>query len=114
MSNSDNEGSKTKSKNALPPDRIDLFPIFRTLYDLILDFERAHEQFPRIHKFTVGKRLSVSLLQSLEYVIEAIVTNDGRLGHLSKAIVQLEKARILIRLSFELKAMDSKRYEQLC
>lgn len=93
-------------------DKVDLFPIFKTMYDLVLEFEHAHGQFPKIHKFTVGKRVSTSLIVALEQVISAIVSEDRRISALSNAIVELEKTRILIRLSHDLKAIDTKRYER--
>lgn len=93
-------------------DRVDLFPVFRTFYDLILEFERAHAQFPKIHKYGVGKRLSTSLIRALESVTEAIVSEAKRQDRLEQAIVELEKTRILMRLSHDLRAIDKKRYER--
>lgn len=101
-----------KKKKPLDPDRVDLFPIFRTMYELLLEFEHAHEQFPKPHKFTVGKRISISFLQALEYVTEAIAVEERRIPRLADAIVSLEKARILVRVAHDLRAMDSKRYER--
>nr|BFD69178.1 hypothetical protein HAGR004_42000 [Bdellovibrio sp. HAGR004]BFD69188.1 hypothetical protein HAGR004_42100 [Bdellovibrio sp. HAGR004] len=102
--------SEQKIEENFPKDRVDLFPVFRTLYDLIIEFERAHAQFPKIHKYSVGKRLSTSLLMALEDVTEAIVAEDRREQALVSAIVRLEKSRILIRISHDLKAIDTKRY----
>ena len=101
-----------KKKKPLDPDRVDLFPIFRTMYELLLEFEHAHAQFPKLHKFTVGKRISISFVQALEYVTEAIAVEERRVPRLSDAIVSLEKARILVRVAHDLKAMDSRRYER--
>ena len=92
----------TKEMNedkALGKDKVDLFPVFRTLYELVLAFEQAHVQFPKVHKFTVGKRISTSLIVALENVIEAIVSEERRSAGLVGAIVALEKTRILIRIS---------------
>lgn len=66
------ENNTAKDKTA--KDKVDLFPIFKTMYDLVLNFEYAHGQLPKIHKFTVGKRISTSLIIALEGVITAIVS----------------------------------------
>lgn len=55
---------------------MDLFPVFRTLYDLVLEFERVHAQFPKVHKHSVGKRLSLSLIVAVEHLTEAIVSEE--------------------------------------
>ena len=106
------ENKNNSSKNESSKDKVDLFPIFRTMYDLVLDFEHAHGQFPKLHKFTVGKRISTSLIVALENIIAAIVSEDRRIQALSSSVVELEKTRILIRLSHDLKAIDTKRYER--
>jgi len=100
------------SEDQVVKDKVDLFPVFKTMYDLVLEFEHAHGQFPKMHKFTVGKRVSTSLIVALEQIISAIVSEDRRASALSNSIVELEKTRILIRLSHDLKAIDTKRYER--
>ena len=100
------------SEGQVVKDKVDLFPVFKTMYDLVLEFEYAHGQFPKMHKFTVGKRVSTSLIVALEQIISAIVSEDRRVSALSNSIVELEKTRILIRLSHDLKAIDTKRYER--
>lgn len=100
------------SEDQVAKDKVDLFPVFKTMYDLVLEFEHAHGQFPKIHKFTVGKRVSTSLIVALEQIISAIVSEERRIPALSNSIVELEKTRILIRLSHDLKAIDTKRYER--
>ncbi len=100
------------SEDQAAKDKVDLFPVFKTMYDLVLEFEHAHGQFPKMHKFTVGKRVSTSLVVALEQIISAIVSEDRRVSALSNSIVELEKTRILIRLSHDLKAIDTKRYER--
>lgn len=102
----------TEAPDGIGKDKVDLFPVFRTIYDLVLEFEHAHAQFPKGHKFTVGKRISTSLIVALEGVTEAVVSEDRRQSSLVEAIVELEKTRILIRLSHDLKAIDTKRYER--
>ncbi len=100
------------SEDQVVKDKVDLFPVFKTMYDLVLEFEHAHGQFPKMHKFTVGKRVSTSLIVALEQIISAIVSEDRRASALSNSIVELEKTRILIRLSHDLRAIDTKRYER--
>jgi len=72
--------------NPTAKDRVDLFPVFKTLYDLVLEFEHSHGQFPKLHKFTVGKRISTALIVSVEKMSEAIVSSETRQKSLIAAI----------------------------
>jgi len=103
---------KNENPKDIVKDRVDLFPVFKTIYELVLEFEKAHAQFPKIHKFSVGKRTSTSLVVTLEKVCAGIVEESIREASLIDAIVELEKTRILIRLAHDLKAIDTKRYER--
>lgn len=56
--------SEQKIEENLPKDRVDLFPVFRTLYDLIIEFERAHAQLIVSALAQVGGLLKVEKKRS--------------------------------------------------
>ena len=100
------------SEESKAPDRVDSFPLFRTLFDLCKAFEYAHEQFPKIHKHSLGGRISLSLVEALEAVVAAVVQKSKREEHLIQTVIVLEKSRILLRLAYEIRCVDQKRYER--
>ena len=84
-------------------------PAVTKLYDIILWLMPQVEKFPRSVKFTLGDRVIVNLLDSLETLIEAVYTRD-RQAHLRRLNLELEKLRYLVRLSKDLKVLSIKRY----
>jgi hypothetical protein len=68
------------------------------------------EKFPRSQKFLLGDRIQSTALDVLESLVDATYTRD-RKAYLSRANLGIEKLRFLFRLAFELKHLDSRRYE---
>ena len=68
------------------------------------------EKFPRSQKFLLGDRLQTTALDVLENLIEATYVRDRREA-LKAANLGLEKLRHLIRLAFDLRYLDPRRYE---
>lgn len=65
---------------------------------------------PRNHRYELGKRLEEKTLDFLELLIDATYSKDQK-QILQKANLSLEKIRFLLRLCFDLKLWDLKRYE---
>jgi len=68
------------------------------------------EKFPRSQKFLLGDRIQSTALDVLESLVDATYTRD-RKAYLARANIGIEKLRFLFRLAFELKHLDSRRYE---
>jgi hypothetical protein len=68
------------------------------------------EKFPRTQKFLLGDRIQSAALDVLERLIEATYDRD-RGAALRAANLGIEKLRHLIRLAFDLKHLDERRYE---
>ena len=68
------------------------------------------EKFPRTQKFLLGDRIQASALDVLERLIEATYDRD-RAHALRAANLGVEKLRHLIRLAFDLRYLDERRYE---
>ncbi len=68
------------------------------------------EKFPRSQKFLLGDRIQSSALDVLERLIEATYDRD-RAASLRAANLGVEKLRHLIRLAFDLRHLDERRYE---
>jgi hypothetical protein len=87
--------------------------IFAKAYDLILYLHREISGFPKSEKPVLGRRIYDSLLQILEYIIVANKEVDKN-PHLKRASSKLEKLRIFIRLAFDLRLINVKKYSFAC
>ncbi|MEL6662655.1 MAG: diversity-generating retroelement protein Avd [Pseudomonadota bacterium] len=68
------------------------------------------EKFPKSQKFLLGDRMQATALDVLEHLIEATYSRDRRAA-LKAANLGLEKLRHLLRLSYDLRHLDPRRYE---
>jgi len=85
-------------------------PVISRLYDLILWLLKQIPRFPRSHRFVLGDRIQVLVLEVLELLIEAAYTRD-KAALLKRAGIQLEKLRYLIRISKDLEFLSLRHYE---
>jgi hypothetical protein len=68
------------------------------------------EKFPRSQKFLLGDRIQSGALDLLERILEATYDRD-RAHALRAANLEVEKLRHLMRLAFDLRHLDERRYE---
>ena len=85
-------------------------PAVEAHFQLIAWLMQTVERFPRSQKFLLGDRIHNTALDVLEALIEATYTRDRR-GHLARANLGLEKLRFFLRLAFEQRHLDVRRYE---
>lgn len=88
------------------------FPLFERVYAIVLELETSRIRFPKRLKYTLGEKLSQVSLNAIELVVHAITDKEERLDSLKKLINCLETLRILVRLSHDMQAISSKRYER--
>ena len=85
-------------------------PALEAMYQLTRWLIPTVDRFPRRQKFVLGDRIQTTALAGLERLVEATFTrNRARL--LDRVNVDLDKLRLLMRLSKELGYLDSRRYE---
>jgi len=68
-------------------------------------------KFPRDHKFLLGDRLYSKLLDVQECCLRAYYSKDKR-AHLIEANLLLENSRHLVRLSYKMRCLNLRGYEQ--
>jgi len=85
-------------------------PAVEAHFQLIAWLMQTVERFPRSQKFLLGDRIHNTAMDVLEALIEATYTRDRR-GHLARANLGLEKLRFFLRLAFEQRYLDARRYE---
>ncbi|MDD5072086.1 MAG: four helix bundle protein [Patescibacteria group bacterium] len=87
-------------------------PIFQKAYDLNLEIYRTTHNFPREYKYTLGQNIKEIAGNLLDSIVAAnSEENKGRYFPLLKT--QVEQLRIKIRLSYDLKIINSRRLEFL-
>jgi hypothetical protein len=84
--------------------------IFQKLYDLILWIFPVINKFPKKQRFVLGQQLENELLEILKDVIQANQEAD-KSATLKKISIELDKFRVLVRLSKDLHFISIKQYE---
>lgn len=79
-------------------------------HELLLWLVPLLDQFPRNRRFTLGERIESGLLDVLKLLVEAAYSRQKQ-NTLRQANLTLATVRHLWRLAFELKVINSKRYE---
>jgi len=85
-------------------------PALEAMYRFMLWLIPAVDKFPRSQKFLLGDRIESTALDVLQSLIAATYTR-GRDALLNDANLGPEQLRIFMRLSFELRLIDSRRHE---
>jgi hypothetical protein len=85
-------------------------PALEAMYRVLLWLIPTVEKFPRKQKFVLGDRIEATALDVLELLIGATYTKS-RDKMLNEANLGLERLRFFMRLSFELRLIDTRRYE---
>jgi hypothetical protein len=88
-------------------------PVFKVAYDLNVRLFEIVKKFDREYKYTLGERLKKI---SLKLIINIYRTNrdiEHKLKHISKARVNIEKIRLLIRIAKDLRILSLKAFVSL-
>lgn len=83
--------------------------IFEKTYELILWLYPTANKFPKSQRFVLGQHIENTILKILEGIIEANQERN-KSPYLKKISVELDKLRILIRLSKDLRFISVKQY----
>ena len=86
--------------------------VLTKLHDLLLYLVPQLSKFPRDQKFLLADRIESKVLDVQERCLRAYYTRDKR-PHLIEANMGLEITRHLVRLSYDLRLMAPKCYEQV-
>ena len=84
--------------------------IFQKVYDLILWLYPTVNKFPKSQRFVLGQQIENTLLEILKGIIQAN-QESNRLPYFKQISVDLDKLRILIRLSKDLKFISLRQYQ---
>ena len=79
-------------------------------YDLTVWTAERVARFPRTHHYTIGQRMVTTLLDVQELLIEAHYSKEKR-TLLRRVNLLLERLRLLVRLSKDLRCLSLSQYE---
>ncbi|MFA5104982.1 MAG: diversity-generating retroelement protein Avd [Candidatus Margulisiibacteriota bacterium] len=79
-------------------------------YDLIRWLMPTVSKFPKCKRYTLGQRIENNILDILALLLEANYSKE-KLNILKQANLKLEVFRHLIRLSYDLRFINIRRYE---
>ena len=85
-------------------------PALEAMYQFMLWLVPTIDRYPRSQKFVLGDRIEATALDVMDSLVAATYTR-GRDGLLADANLGLERLRYFMRLSFDLRLIDTKRYE---
>jgi len=85
-------------------------PIFVKWLDFLKWLLLTTDKFPKKARFTFSDRINNLALNIVEELVEARYTTH-RTGILIRANINLEKLRVLMRISYELRFISFKNYE---
>lgn len=81
---------------------------------LVKTYRRWHEMFPHLTKqsrYTLGLKIDAAFLETIEQTFAATGSEkERRASHLAVALRKLDMVKFLLRLAWETKALDNKKY----
>lgn len=87
-------------------------PIFREAYELNIEIHKRVDNFPRVHRYSMGERLKNMTLDFLDLMVKANSSAD-KFEILSQSEFIMERLKIYIRTCFDLKIFGCKSFEFL-
>lgn len=95
-----------------PPQR--LIPVVLKLKDTYNVWQKYLTHFPKANRFTIGSKIDILFLEAIEYTFLASYTHTAeKQALLNKGISKVDLVKLLLQLSWEIKALDNKKYAVL-
>lgn len=70
--------------------------------------------FPKTSRYSLGAKIDSLFIEMLELIFIACYTKRGqKLSHIENAIIKLDLLKFFLRISWEIKALDNKKYTVL-
>ena len=70
--------------------------------------------FPKANRYTIGSKIDLLFLEAIEYAFLASYNHgEEKLNLLSKSISKIDLIKLLLQLSWEIKALDNRKYAHL-
>lgn len=103
---------KKTTKVIPPPQR--LLPILIKLKVVYILWQQYLTTFPKTSRYTIGNKIDMLLIEIIEAVNVAVfLDKQNKLPYIKLGIKKLDTTKIFIQISWEIKAVDTKKYMEL-
>jgi hypothetical protein len=86
-------------------------PLIHKLIEVYKIWHEYLPHFPKTSRYTLGSKIDTLLVQTAEHVFCACYLHgELKLEHIEKAITELDLSKFFLRISWEIKALDNKKY----
>jgi hypothetical protein len=93
---------------------IRLIPVVLKLKDAYAIWQDHLTHFPKANRYTIGSKIDILFLEAIEYAFLASYTHtEEKRLLLNKSISKVDLVKLLLQLSWEIKALDNKKYAHI-
>jgi len=93
---------------------IRLIPVVLKLKDTYNIWQNYLSSFPKANRYTIGTKIDMLFLEAIEYAFLASYNHtEQKQLLLNKSISKVDLVKLLLQLSWEIKALDNKKYAHL-
>ncbi len=86
-------------------------PVSESLIKAYKTWYGITDHLPKKSRFTLGARIDATFLNTLELAFTAgVLPKDKKEPYVKKALLQLDLLKLLLRISWEIKALDNQKY----
>lgn len=104
-----NKLNREKTVKVTPPAK--LIPVVLKLKESYGVWQEYLTHFPKANRFTIGSKIDSIFIEAIEYTFLASYTHtEEKLILLGKSISKIDLIKLLLQLSWEIKALDNKKY----
>ena len=86
-------------------------PIIHRLMEVYKIWQEYLQDFSRISRFTLGEKIDIIFLELTEDIFSAsALKSEKKLSRLNESSVKLDLLKFLLRIAWEIKAIDNKKF----
>ena len=89
-------------------------PVLRALTDAYKLWHGVLPHLPRLSRYTLCAKIDALLIEAVETILLAgFAPRERKLSHVDVAVVKIDALKFFLKLAWEMKLMDHKRYAAL-
>jgi hypothetical protein len=93
-----------------PSSNLDL-PVIQKQIKVYKYWQDILSNFPKTSKYSLGTKIDNTLIETINLTFSALYSkSEQKLNMVSKAGIKLDLVKFLLRIAWEIKALDNKRY----
>lgn len=97
-----------------PPNALEQLPILQKATDAYKLWHSFLPHFPRLSRYTLGAKINTIFTAILELILTAKYADKSqKLNWINQSIVKLDSLKFFLKIAWEIKALDNKKYIRL-